>query len=70
MDDRQIFRCDGCGVEITWSPLIVRPQPGAHGARPAYYCCHDCQAGRECECGWRTELDEERGGRQRLPGVD
>ncbi|HLE13823.1 MAG TPA: hypothetical protein VI776_03670 [Anaerolineales bacterium] len=43
--------CDGCGVEITWSPLI-------EGKRR--YCCLDCQRGNPCRCGERMETEEER----------
>jgi hypothetical protein len=70
MQDRTILRCDGCGVEITWSPVVVPALQGVKGARPAYYCCRDCQAGTRCDCGWRMEMDEESSTRQRLPGVD
>ncbi len=43
--------CDGCGVEITWSPI----QKGNE-----IYCCIDCRDGMECSCGDRLELDDER----------
>jgi hypothetical protein len=33
--------CDGCGVEISWSPVI---------AGETKYCCQDCQNGYECDC--------------------
>ncbi len=42
--------CDGCGVEITLSPVVKD-----HGE----YCCEDCAQGYECECGKRMELDED-----------
>ncbi len=44
--------CDGCGVEIALSPVVKD-----HGE----YCCEDCAQGYECDCGRRTELDEDRG---------
>jgi len=31
--------CDGCGVEITWAPIL------AEGRR---YCCALCAAGGDC----------------------
>lgn len=43
--------CDGCGVELTWAPVVV----GKHR-----YCCLDCQAGIPCRCGERLEIDEDR----------
>lgn len=42
--------CHGCGVEITWAPVLVDHQP---------YCCQDCSEGRPCECDYPPE--EERG---------
>lgn len=45
--------CDGCGVEILWSPVIV-------GNRD--HCCQDCADGLPCRCGERMELDERRRG--------
>lgn len=47
--------CDGCGVEITWGPVV-------RGKRR--YCCRDCSRGLKCECGVRMELEDDyRGGR-------
>ena len=46
-----ILWCSGCGVEITWSALVI----GEH-----YYCCRDCHDGRPCQCGERMEPDDER----------
>lgn len=43
--------CDGCGVEINWSPVIY------HNRK---YCCEDCLKGFVCRCGERIEFDEER----------
>jgi hypothetical protein len=45
--------CKGCGVEVTWSPIIVKEQT---------YCCEDCSRGLECGCRERAELDDERPG--------
>lgn len=50
--DNTIY-CDGCGVEITWSPVII-------GLRD--YCCEDCREGLPCRCGERMEQEEERRG--------
>lgn len=43
--------CDGCGVEITWSPVIR----GVHD-----YCCLDCYEGLSCKCGERLEQEDNR----------
>jgi hypothetical protein len=43
--------CDGCGVEITWGPVV---------ANHRIYCCIECQQGRPCSCGERQELEEDR----------
>lgn len=43
--------CDGCGVEISWGPVVV-------GDRK--YCCQDCAAGWPCDCGTRLEIEDER----------
>ena len=48
--------CDNCGVEITWTPLVVH-LGGITGPRD--YCCDDCYHGFLCECGDRMENDEE-----------
>ncbi len=48
--------CDGCGVEITWGPVLVDRR---------IYCCRECSQGIPCACGERMELDEE----QRSIGV-
>ena len=55
--------CDGCGVEITWSPVLVRntgPGFGLLAQRPLRYCCQDCAQGLPCNCAERMELEEER----------
>ena len=43
--------CDGCGVEITWIPVV-------HDRRD--YCCQQCLAGIHCECDELVELGEDR----------
>ena len=48
--------CDGCGVEVTWAPLVVDGEQ---------FCCQDCSEGRPCECDYPPE--EERGGQKALP---
>ncbi len=47
----EIVWCDGCGVEITWGPLLV-------GNRT--HCCQDCAQGILCDCGERMEMNDER----------
>jgi hypothetical protein len=42
--------CDGCGVEITWGPVVIDAQA---------YCCQDCANGYACACGERMEIDED-----------
>ncbi len=39
---RETIWCDGCGVEILWTPLIEKG---------LQYCCLDCQQGFGCDCG-------------------
>jgi len=46
----EVIWCDGCGVEITWNPVVVENR---------FYCCQDCAQGYSCNCGERMELDEE-----------
>jgi hypothetical protein len=54
--DRDTIWCDGCGVEITWVPLIIADRD---------YCCEDCAEGLTCGCEPPVELeDERRGGRE------
>ncbi len=43
--------CDGCGVEITWAPVVRDHQD---------YCCAQCLAGIRCECDELFELGEDR----------
>lgn len=42
--------CDGCGVEILLSPVVIEDR---------HYCCRDCADGLECECGERLEIEED-----------
>jgi hypothetical protein len=48
----QEMYCEGCGVEVTWTPIL------AGGRR---YCCPLCAAGGKCGCGYAVEDDEEEG---------
>ncbi len=41
--------CDGCGVEVLWTPVRAGQQ---------VYCCEDCRDGFECHCGPGMEDDE------------
>lgn len=50
-NSESVVYCDGCGIEITWSPVVE------DGRR---YCCKDCRDGLPCRCGERLELDEEK----------
>jgi len=43
--------CDGCGVEITWMPVVRNQQD---------YCCQQCLVGIHCECDERQDVDEDR----------
>jgi hypothetical protein len=43
--------CDGCGREISWSPIVA-------GTR--HYCCQDCRLGYRCECPDQLESDDDR----------
>ncbi len=45
------YWCDGCGVEITWGPLLDHHRE---------YCCFDCMQNRPCDCGSRAEQEEDR----------
>ncbi len=44
------LRCEGCGVEITWVPMLAK------GKR---YCCRVCASGGECRCGYDVEDEED-----------
>lgn len=48
LNDEMVW-CDGCGVEITWGPIIV-------GER--IHCCRDCAQNIPCRCGERLEIDD------------
>lgn len=54
-----VVHCDGCGVEITWSPVVVRTATGQIQLRQSEYCCADCADGRPCRCSERMEFDDE-----------
>ena len=45
--------CQGCGVEVTWTPFI------AQGRR---YCCARCAGGGACQCGYGIAETEEEDG--------
>jgi hypothetical protein len=54
--------CDGCGVEIVWTPTVRAERD---------YCCEACVAGQACLCGERMELDSRRRARPDAePGMD
>ncbi len=40
--------CDGCGVEITWTPVIRQKR---------IYCCQACAQGLSCECDSQQDPD-------------
>jgi hypothetical protein len=42
--------CDGCGVEITWAPVVVHQRT---------FCCRDCAEGRPCECDYLPDEMED-----------
>lgn len=42
--------CQGCGVEITWSPILVDQHT---------YCCEECSRGIQCRCAERMEQDDD-----------
>ena len=42
--------CDGCGVEILWTPVR---------ANSRHYCCADCRDGYQCACGARMESEDD-----------
>lgn len=46
------LHCDGCGIEMTWSPIL------SGGRR---YCCAVCAEGGECGCGYDVEEEDEEG---------
>lgn len=40
--------CDGCGVEITWTPVVRQKR---------IYCCRACAQGLSCECDSQQDLE-------------
>jgi len=54
-----VVYCDGCGAEITWSPVVVRAANRHAQQRAGQYCCPDCAEGRPCPCGERMEFVDE-----------
>jgi len=42
--------CDECGVEITWTPIVIAGRP---------FCCHDCAVGLECDCAYNAPPEED-----------
>lgn len=60
--ENSIF-CDGCGVEITWSPVVIRQLKkgvGLSGRRVYTFCCQACADGLPCTCAERMELEDDR----------
>ena len=49
--------CDGCGVEIGWSPILYQQR---------LYCCRACASGMECACDYPPE---ENGATKAQPAV-
>ena len=41
--------CDGCGVEITWTPVLKGEE---------FFCCQLCAQGLPCECDFPPEEDK------------
>jgi hypothetical protein len=64
--DGILVSCDGCGIEISWSPVVRRP---VHSVRLEHYCCQDCLEGNGCTCAERMELNEERHAMSGVPGA-
>ncbi len=52
--------CDGCGIEVTWTPYYQNPAHNIPGVRRSEYCCQDCAQGYRCRCGERMLLEEDR----------
>jgi len=52
-----VIWCDGCGVEIRWSPVVIT---GKEPMDKSYYCCQDCSQGLRCRCRERMEIGEDR----------
>ncbi len=51
--------CEGCGAEITWSPVNKQDR---------LYCCEDCSNGLPCDCATRQEWDDENPPAASTPG--
>jgi hypothetical protein len=49
-----VIFCDGCGAEITWTPIIIKTIYHTYE-----YCCEDCADERSCACGDRMILGDE-----------
>lgn len=49
--------CDGCGVEVSWTPILVKGR---------MYCCRECAEGRPCQCDFPPEESE---GSDRVPAA-
>jgi hypothetical protein len=67
------IRCQGCGVEITWAPVVKSFTGKVHGEhldKHQYYCCQDCPEGLGCDCGARMEMDDERREGAQVGAVD
>lgn len=41
--------CDGCGVEITWTPVLKGQKS---------FCCQQCAQGLPCECDFPPDEDK------------
>jgi hypothetical protein len=54
-----VVYCDGCGAEITWSPVVIHATTSPLQLRSGHYCCADCADGRPCLCGERMEFVDE-----------
>jgi len=54
--DDTVF-CDGCGVEVCWSPVIMH-DPIIF--KIYHYCCDECLDGLTCKCGERFEIEDDR----------
>ncbi len=56
-----ILFCDGCGVEITWPPVVIAPGPeDGPNAREGVFCCQACAQGLKCSCAnTMFEADDE-----------
>lgn len=50
---REFIWCQGCGIEVTWSPYLNNEQ---------MFCCEECSRGIFCRCAERMELDNDRQG--------